>query len=129
MPIEPVFNYRIFIAGNVPSSKNSKIWTGKFLVHSKTVRNYLKEFEYQYAASAGEFRKAVSGKTFPLHIKFRFIRDSKRKFDFINAAQIICDMMVKHKWIEDDSTDFIVPYFNELVFLDKEHAGVEIIIL
>ena len=33
----------IFIAGNVPSSKNGKRWTGKYLIHSKTVMNYIKK--------------------------------------------------------------------------------------
>jgi hypothetical protein len=32
----------IFISGNIPSSKNSKQFTGKYLVSSKTVKNFLK---------------------------------------------------------------------------------------
>ena len=32
-----------FIPGNVPSSKNSRRWTGKFFIASKTVMKYRKE--------------------------------------------------------------------------------------
>ena len=33
---------RIFISGNVPSSKNSKRWTGKRLINSEAVMKYKK---------------------------------------------------------------------------------------
>ena len=33
---------KIFISGNVPSSKNSKRWTGKRLINSETVMKYKK---------------------------------------------------------------------------------------
>jgi hypothetical protein len=45
---------RIFIPNNVPSSKNSKQWTGKFLVWSKTAQKYVKDTEFywkQYSKS------------------------------------------------------------------------------
>jgi hypothetical protein len=35
----------IFIAGNCPSSKNSKVWTGKYLVWSKAARKYVEDTE------------------------------------------------------------------------------------
>ena len=35
-------NDYIFIRGSVPALKNGKIWTGRFLVYSKRVKEYLK---------------------------------------------------------------------------------------
>lgn len=119
----------IFIPGNVPSSKNSKQWTGRFLVHSKPTRDYLTTAEYHYASCAEAFRQLTEGMELPIHVQFTFIRDSQRKFDYINAAQIVQDLMAKHKWIKDDNYKFLVPYFNPEVVIDKERAGVKITIL
>ena len=38
----------IFIKGNVPSSKNGKRWTGKYLIHSKTTMKYIQNTMEQY---------------------------------------------------------------------------------
>ena len=46
---------QIFIAGNVPSSKNSKVWTGKYLVHSKTVRNYISKTKQDWLSNKEKF--------------------------------------------------------------------------
>jgi len=45
----------------------------------------------------------------PHEIGLFFIRNSKRKFDFINAAQIICDLLTAHSVIEDDNMDCLIP--------------------
>lgn len=99
----------LFLRGNVPSSKNSKQWTGKFLVHSKTVSKYLKTYEFQYKEKKEEFLNLTRGIPLPLFLGFHFVRDSRRKYDFHNAVQLVCDLMVKHGWIEDDNTKFIYP--------------------
>ena len=118
----------IFIKGNVPSSKNSKQWTGKYLIASKTVRAYLKEYEYQYDEFIKEFKEMAKNKDKPLRIGFYYIRDSKRKFDYINMAQIVQDLMVKHGWIDDDNCDEIIPVFLGYE-VDKKNAGVRIEVL
>ena len=38
----------IYIKGNVPSSKNSKRWTGKMLINSKIVMEYKKNTAYDW---------------------------------------------------------------------------------
>lgn len=116
---------KIFIKGNVPSSKNSKQWTGKYLVHSKTTQRYLKNYEYQYLANRDRFLKMLEGKTPSYNIHFLFIRDSKRKFDYHNAVQIVADLMVKYKWIEDDNANIFKPIFENYRY-DKNNPGVEI---
>jgi hypothetical protein len=113
----------IFVRGNVPSSKNSKQWTGKFLVSSKTTRNWEKSTKLQFQALRDDFLKLIEDKEFPIRVEFTFIRDSRRKFDYVNPLQTIQDAMVKHGWIPDDNCDIIIPSFG-LYKVDKENSGV-----
>lgn len=136
----------IFIPGEVPSSKNSKeigflymkkgsessIYhkkNGTFrpvrlnLNSSKATKRYVKEREWDYAAKKKEFAELVKGYEAPYRICFKFFRKTKRKFDYINAAQIVQDMMVKYGWVEDDDCVNIRPYFLEYE-VDKENPGV-----
>ncbi len=119
----------IFVPGNVPSSKNSRVWTGKFSVVSKTVRKYLKTAEREFQQQAIFFKALSENKEFPLHVKFRFVRDSKRLFDLINAAQIVQDLMVKYEWIPDDNYRFLIPHFDPELVIDKKNCGVYITVL
>lgn len=119
----------IFIPGNTPSSKNSKIWTGKFLINSKTVTKYLKSSEWCYQGLTHHFKSLTKDKEFPLHVEFKFVRDSKRLFDLINAAQIVQDLMVKYCWIPDDNYLYLIPHFNPEVIIDKKNCGVYITVL
>ena len=57
---------KIFIPGNVPSSKNSKRWTGKMLINSKTVMNYIKESKGYYLEYKNKFKK----KTYDMLLTF-----------------------------------------------------------
>ncbi len=115
----------IFIKGNVPSSKNSKQWIGKHLINSKTVTKYLKEYEIQWITNKNKFIKMIKDKATPYRIHFKFIRDSKRRFDYHNIVQLPCDLMTKHGWIQDDNADNIIPIFEEYEY-DKQNPGVYI---
>lgn len=100
----------IFIPGNVPSSKNSKTWTGRFLVESKTSQKYRKATKDYFLLYKNKFKRMCHGLP-PYHIGLYFVRDSKRRFDYINACQILADLMVTNGWLEDDNADFFVPVF------------------
>ena len=115
----------IFIAGNVPSSKNSKRWTGKMLINSKTVMNYIKATKSQYVGNRDKFLEMTAGLEYPVVVSFKFIRGTRHKFDYINPAQTVQDLMVKNEWIEDDNANYIIPRFEEFTY-DKENPGVEI---
>ena len=115
----------IFIAGNVPSSKNSKRWTGKMLINSKTVMKYIKDTDMQYKTFKTDFKKLIAGKELPVIVSFKFIRGTSHRFDYVNPAQTVQDLMVKNKWIEDDNANFIIPSFEEFEY-DKENPGVQI---
>lgn len=123
----------IFIAGNTPSSKNSKqfvtLKTGKtLLINSKTVQKYLKESKADWLINKNEFLKMLKGKEKPYKVELFFIRDSKRRFDYINAAQIIFDLMQEYGYIEDDDSTNVIPIFKGFE-VDKDRAGVEIKVL
>ena len=123
----------IFIAGNTPSSKNSKqfvtLKTGKtLLINSKTVQKYLKESKADWLINKNEFLKMLKGKEKPYKVELFFIRDSKRKFDYINAAQIVFDLMQEYEYIEDDDSTNVIPIFKGFE-VDKARTGVEIKVL
>nr|DAN45415.1 MAG TPA: crossover junction endodeoxyribonuclease [Caudoviricetes sp.] len=123
----------IFIAGNTPSSKNSKQFVTlkngkKLLLNSKIVRKYIDKSEMDWIFNKTEFFKMLKGKNKPYKIELYFIRDSKRKFDYINAAQIVFDLMQHYGYIEDDDSTNIIPIFKGFE-VDKAKAGVEIRVL
>ena len=123
----------IFISGNTPSSKNSKqfvtLKTGKtLLINSKIVQKYIKESKADWLINKNEFFKMLKDKEKPYKVELYFIRDSKRKFDYINAAQIVFDLMQEYGYIEDDDSQNIIPVFKGFE-VDKTKAGVEIEVL
>jgi len=118
----------IFIGGNVPSSKNGKRWTGKMLIHSKTVMKYINATKADYLSNKEKFKALLVGKEAPYKISFEFIRGSRHRFDYINPCQTVQDLMVKYGWIEDDNCEFIIPFFEPYTY-DKENAGVIIRVL
>ena len=123
----------IFIAGNTPSSKNSKqfvtLKSGKtLLINSKTVQKYIKESKADWLVNKNEFLKMLENKEKPYKIELFFIRDSKRRFDYINAAQIIFDLMQEYDYIEDDDSTNVIPIFKGFE-VDKVRTGVKIEVL
>jgi len=107
----------IFLSGNVPSSKNSKQWTGKYLLSSNLVHRYLKNFEWQWRIIPPEF-SLLELKDYPITVGFHVVRDSRRRWDFINMMQLCADLMVKHKWIPDDNMNYFIP---ECLWIDGKH--------
>ena len=89
---------------------------------------YKKNTAYDWQKKGTEFKKMLKGKEKPYRIGFYFIRDSKRKFDYINAAQLPLDLMQEFGWIDDDDTTNITPVFLGYE-VDKENAGVRIEVL
>ena len=128
----------IFIAGNTPSSKNSKRIititdkkTGKEttrLINSKVTEKYIKNSKADWLVNKNEFLKMLKGKEKPYRIELYFIRDSRRRFDYINAAQIIFDLMQEYGYIENDDSTNVIPVFKGFE-VDKTRAGVKIDVL
>ena len=117
-----------FIPYNTPSSKNSRQWTGKYFVVSKTVQKWKALTKPVWQKHKDDFLKAIKDKEHPFKIEMEFVRGSRRKFDYLNPAQTIQDEMVHHGWLEDDNCTIMIPYFKEYSY-DKENPGVYIRIL
>lgn len=137
----------IFLPYNVPSLKNGKIKGKNGIFHSVTVRRYLSAMGIaSYSARRKEvvhmktkeplllnikdhFRK-LSDEEKPYLIGFHFVRDSKRKFDFNNANQLLADLFVAYDFIPDDDMSEFIPYALKLegkyYTVDKENPGVYI---
>ena len=122
----------IFIPGNVPSSKNNKVWTGKFFVNSKATQKYIKESKQYYLDYKDDFAKMAKNKNY-LVIGLHFVRKSKHRYDWVNPVQTVQDLMVKYEWIKDDNVDIMVPYplkvENNYTTYDKNNPGVWIEII
>lgn len=117
-----------FIPYNVPSSKNSRVWTGKHFIASKSTQKWRALTKPVWQKYKDSFLNEVKDREFPLKIEMEFIRGTRHKFDYINPAQTIQDEMVHHGWLEDDNCTMIIPYFKEYRY-DKENPGVIIRIL
>lgn len=116
---------RVFIPFNVPSLKNSKVMTKRGIFYSKTVHKYLQRLGVKKYSSKGyenykirpnlfldvtePLKNALKGQKPPAVVGFFFIRDSRRKFDIINAMQIICDLLVAHGVVDDDDAGCLIP--------------------
>lgn len=108
----------VFMKGNFPSFKNSKQRTAKgFMVMSKTVQKYLKENEEQWKTIPEEFKELLES-DFPITVGMHFIRGTRHRWDFHNMVQGVADLMVKHKWIPDDSMDYFIP---TCLWIDDKH--------
>jgi hypothetical protein len=144
------FKYNVFIPFNTPSLKNSKMYTKRGVFPSPSVKKYLQKLGVaKYSCSKGThvnyktrpnlFEKAVEPMKevltkrepviglSPHLIGLFFIRNSKRKFDWINAAQIICDLLTAHGVIEDDNMDVLIPQPVKVAVswytIDKDRPG------
>lgn len=120
-----------FIPGNVPSSKNSKQWTGKILIWGKTAREYRDRTAWDWKLAMRRFATDVRGNKKPLVIGFYFVRDSKRKFDFTGPLETCQDLMVTYEGIHDDNITEIIPVpvkiAGQWYHVDKDKPGVYII--
>lgn len=96
----------IFIEGSFPSFKNSKQYTGKYFVMSKTVQKYLKQYEYQWETIPDDFKNIES---YPIVVGIHIVRGTKHRYDWHNGVQGVADLMVKHGWIPDDNMDYFMP--------------------
>ena len=86
---------------------------------------YIKDTDKQYKRFRSDFKKLIAGKELPVIVSFKFIRGTRHRFDYVNPAQTVQDLMVKNEWIEDDNANFIIPSFEEFEY-DKENPGVQI---
>lgn len=119
---------KFFISGNTPSSKNSRVWTGKYFIPSEYTRKWIRKTKREWEGQKDEFLLALQGLSKPYYIEFTFIRKTRHKFDYINIAQAPLDQMKKHGWLDDDDMDNVKPYFEDYIY-NKHNPGLIIKIL
>ena len=117
--------FSIFVPGNVPSSKNSKVWTGKFLVSSETTKRYKDNSKvvWENDILRDKFLDCLREVSPPYKLSFKLVRDSKRRFDYVNMAQAPLDLMVEYGWLKDDNADIVKPIFEDYE-INKDCPGV-----
>ena len=119
----------IFIPGNIPSLKNSKVKTARGIFSSPTVNKFLRSIgiqkfnsrkkevkgyvdltrPHQFEALREEFMKMKATTSDPIVIGYHQVRNSKRLFDFSNSVEIVQDLMTAHDFIEDDNVKHVFP--------------------
>ena len=119
----------IFIPGNIPSLKNSKVATKQGIFSSPTVTKFLrsvgiqsfnsrKKFVKGYVDPSrpneieklrSEFQKMLVGKGKPIFIGYHQVRNSKSFFDFSNSVEIVQDLFTAHDFIDDDDVSNVFP--------------------
>lgn len=140
-------NELIFLPGNTPSLKNSKIM-GRF--PSKTVQKWLRLYGIQSFNSGNkevkffkripkqyDFEKLCQPikecKEYPIKLGLHFIRGTRHKFDFVNIVQIVADLMIAFDIIPDDNMEYFLPFPLEIDgrywSYDKNNSGCFIKIL
>ena len=90
--------------------------------------NYIKNTKDVWLENRDCFLSMIENKEMPYTVSFKFIRNSRRKFDYINPAQTVQDLMVKYDYIQDDNCDCIIPSFGRYEY-NKEGSGVIIKVL
>ena len=90
---------------------------------SKVTKRYIKEHSIDYIANKVKFKRLLGEYQLPYRVCFKFFRGTRRKFDYINAAQIVQDLMVEHGWVDDDDCANVKPYFLDYEY-NKDNPGV-----
>ena len=119
----------IFIPGNVPSLKNSKVKNKrgifaspsvfkfirslgiqKFSSSKKTIKGYVDKNRPNYFEKVkAELKPIIENKGNPVFIGFHHIRKTKRLFDFSNSVEIIQDLLTANDIIVDDNVKYMFP--------------------
>lgn len=107
--------FTVFIPGNVPSSKNSRMPHPKIkgcIIPSSQTSAYYRNTEDHWNLNSMAFRynwdKFAVRKPWPIYIGF--VRADKRRYDWINPVQCVMDRMVKFNWIDDDDVSNVIPF-------------------
>lgn len=83
-----------------------------------------KEWKRMLAPFDGSHGRMVQ----PLFVRFKYWRPDHHRFDYLNAAAILCDCLVKQKYLSDDNADVMLPVFAPYE-IDADNPRVEITII
>jgi Holliday junction resolvase RusA-like endonuclease len=107
------------VKGRIPSKKNNKVWTGKYLVSSA---NY-KKWEASAIEQLAKHRDLFIEKA---EIQMEIFWPDKRSADLTNKAESIMDMLVQANIIKDDNWKVIDSVYLRSGGLDRKNPRVDI---
>jgi Holliday junction resolvase RusA-like endonuclease len=102
--------------------------TRPILTKSKISQQYEKEKTSFFEKNLSRWKEMVKDKLFPYPLGMYFIRNSHREFDYVNASQIVLDIMTEAGYYVDDSMINVIPEFLGY-HVDAAKAGVILIIM
>ena len=138
---------RIFIAGEVRSSKNSqRLVPGKKgkarMIQSEAAEAYVNFTAHQWKGNAKAFRAAAKDLPRPLTVGFLWVRGTKQTYDQTGPLEMVLDCMTGKKfkaidkampgfaksasWIDDDTREEICPLLYKHHIHDPQNPGVHI---
>lgn len=101
----------------IPKKNNARFVTrGNFkrLLPSKRYEEYEKECK-RFLPTLQEPINA------PINLKCVYYRVDRRKVDLVNLLEATCDILVKHKIIQDDNYTIVVSHDGSRVYYDKQN--------
>lgn len=105
----------------IPSKKNQKQRTGRFLVSSKA---YQKREKEQLIALSEQIEELKINSE--LYMEYRFYMPDNRKCDLSNKVESINDLFVKYWLIEDDNRNILRYLMIRCEWVDKVNPRCEI---
>lgn len=117
----------IFIPGEVRSKKNSKQIIpkkdgGYFIISSKQVQEYTKATKPHYQSLREKFLEMSAEQKKPFKLCFYFVFSTKRKWDYVNMAQLPLDLMIDEGWLAGDDWTEVIPVFKGFE-INKDNPG------
>jgi Holliday junction resolvase RusA-like endonuclease len=114
----------LLLYGELYSKKNSKrcfVKNGRtYVLPSKVYEKNKKAFLQQLCLSQDckrvwqnilNFSKERQGTEYPLSLKVKIFRKTRRQFDYINIIQGLQDILVEAGYLPDDSAKYFIPSF------------------
>lgn len=111
--------HKITIIGRIPSKKNGKVWTGKYLVSSASHTKWELQASHQIEDFANLFIESAE-------IQIDFYWPDLRNADLTNKAESVMDLLVKMNTIEDDNWKIISDIQLRSCGLDRKNPRAEI---
>jgi len=90
-----------------------QIKTYPSLKEGKICKAYKRETIDSWIKIVDKFKKMISNKPLPIRVAMYFIRDSRRIFDYINAAQIIQDILADGITVGDKRSKVMGSVFHD----------------
>ena len=109
------------LKGRVPSKKNNKVWTGKYLVSSASHKKWVMEAGKQLLKHHHLFIEKAE-------IQIRMFWPDLRSADLTNKAESIMDLLVECNILKDDNWKILYDVHLQSAGLDRKEPRAEIYI-